>query len=117
MVAAILASTISAAAAPQRGVAAESDVALARDYVLATCIIDRYPDTPIAREAGVMAAGLVEKGGIAGDAYPRLADYARRNAPPPEQSRSGVQMLLASCLALYNGRTVRQDISKILARR
>lgn len=38
------------------------DMAQARNYVLAACIIDRYSGTPIATEADAWASGLVENG-------------------------------------------------------
>jgi hypothetical protein len=91
-----------------------SDEALARDYVLAACIINRYPKSELAREAEVWAEGLVERGSVPAAIYPKLADIARADAPPALQSRSGVRMLMQSCVELYNSPALKKKLAKLV---
>ncbi len=92
----------------------DSDLALARDYVLAACLIQKYPGTALAEEAEVWAEGLVEHGNIDAGIYPDLAEIARNDAPQPLVSRSGKTMLLQSCIQLYNSADLRDKISRLL---
>jgi hypothetical protein len=93
-----------------------SDQALAREYVLAACIMDRYPNAEIAREAEVWAEGLVERGTVPAEAYGKLAELAHADAPAPLQSRSGVRMLLQSCVELYDSPALAKKIAKLVRR-
>lgn len=99
-------------AAPRIGA---RDLALARDYVLAACLIHRYPGTPLAAEAEAWAGGLVEQGGLAADAYPALAQFAR-TAPEPGTTRDGVSMRLQSCVDFVSARGFSDRLRKLLQR-
>jgi hypothetical protein len=92
------------------------DAVLAQDYVFAACLIKNYPGSPIAEEAEVWAGGLVEQGKVPADAYSKLAEIARNDSPEPTQSKSGKQMLMKSCLALYKNPAVRTKIRQLLRR-
>lgn len=98
------------------GKSGTSDVALARDYVFAACIIDRYSGTPLAAEAEGWASGLIEAGKIPGEAYADLAEIAK-SAPEPLQSSSGTKMQLQSCTRLYHDPAVLKRIKAIVSRR
>jgi hypothetical protein len=91
-----------------------SDEALARDYVLAACIINKYPNSELAHEAEVWAEGLVQRGTGSALIYPKLAEIARTDAPAPLQSRSGVRMLMASCVELYNSPALKKKLAKLI---
>lgn len=78
-----------------------NELALARDYVFAACIIDRYPGTPLALEADAWAGGLVEYGNLGASAYPQLAQWAK-TAPKPSATRTGIEMRLQSCVDFVN---------------
>jgi hypothetical protein len=106
------------AAEPQRARArATDDAALARQYVLAACLIKRYPNSPIAQEAETWAGGLVEHGNVPAEIYPKLAEIAEKRALPPQQSKSGMPMILQSCLQLYDSPALRTEIGRLLRRR
>lgn len=91
-----------------------ADIAQARDYVFAACLIDKYSGSPVAAEAEVWAGGLVERGSLSGEAYPELAQLAKRLAPLPQTSSNGMPMLMQSCVALYNSPTLRKKITQLL---
>jgi hypothetical protein len=78
------------------------EMAQARDYVLAACIIDRYPSTPLATEADAWAGGLVEAGSLPAKAYPALAKLAK-SAPPFRKTQNGTIMRLQGCVDFVNG--------------
>lgn len=93
-----------------------NEEAMARDYVLAVCLIDKYAGSSIADEAEIWAQGLIASGGVSADVYARLAEIAHSSAPEPQQSRSGVRMLMQSCMALYNSPLVRTRIARTVRR-
>ncbi len=80
-----------------------SEIAQARNYVLAACIMDRYAGTPISTEADAWAAGLVENGNLSAEAYPALALLAK-SAPNPGITQNGIEMRLQSCIDFINSR-------------
>ena len=82
-------------------------------YVLAACVIDRYPGTPLATEANVWAAGLVERGNLPAQAYPELAGLAR-TSPVPGVSRDGIAMRLQSCVDFVNQRDFSSRLRQVL---
>ena len=90
--------------------ALEEEVALAKDYVLANCLIQKYRGTPIASEAEVWAGGLVEKGNQPAETYPKLAKIAQAEAPEPGISQNGTLMRMQSCVELYNNPTIQAEI-------
>lgn len=72
------------------------ELALARDYVFAACVIDRYAGTPLAAEAEAWAGGLVEHGNLPANAYPSLARLAL-TVPAPGVTQNGTAMRLQGC--------------------
>ncbi|MEN9866620.1 MAG: hypothetical protein RL748_2210 [Pseudomonadota bacterium] len=92
----------------------------ARNYVLAACIINRYPGTPLADEADAWASGLVEFGNFQAATYVTLAKLAK-SAPPPGMAQQGFAMKLQNCVDFSNskkltiqlGKVLQQDSSKI----
>jgi len=95
---ALAAITLCAGAAPRPK--ADPEVAIARDYVLASCLIKRYPGSPVAADAQVWARGLIEQGHVAADSYARLARLA--DAEPVAVSSDGAPVPLLDCMTLYN---------------
>ena len=89
------------------------DLALARDYVLAACVMDRYAGTPLAAEANAWATGLVERGNLLAEAYPALAGLARVS-PTPGVSSDGIAMRLQSCVDFVNRRDFSSRLRKVL---
>ena len=87
----------------------------AKNYVLAACLINRYPNTPLANEAEVWAGGLVELGSLSAEAYPALAKLAK-TAPEPGVAQQGQVMKLQNCVDFSNSKTVLAQLKKILAR-
>ncbi|MDB4987363.1 MAG: type secretion system-associated immunity protein, partial [Myxococcaceae bacterium] len=102
-------------ASPVRN-AKPAEIEQAREYVLAACLADKYPESPLAAEAEVWAGGLVERGTLKGQVYPELAQLARTLAPAVQASQSGVPMLMKSCVALYNSPVLRRTIVRLLSR-
>jgi hypothetical protein len=110
-----LGTSVAADFSPQRSRSVD-EAALARDYVLAACLIHRYQGSTIAAEAEVWAQGLVEQGGVKADVYSQLADLARRTAPEPRLSKAGTPMLMQSCVQLYNSQALQVQIRRLLRR-
>jgi hypothetical protein len=100
----------SASAAPKLR---SRDLALARDYVFAACVIERYPNTPLATEADAWATGLVEQGGLAPDAYSALARFAH-TAPESSITRNGMVMRLQSCIDFINAQGFSVHLQSVL---
>lgn len=92
-----------------------SEIAQARNYVLAACILDRYTGTPIATEADAWAAGLVESGSLSAEAYPALAQLAK-SAPAPGITQNGVTMRLQSCVEFINSKEFAIRLKNSLSR-
>jgi hypothetical protein len=107
---------MSTADAAPRSKKLSTEAALARNYVFASCLIDKYSGSPLASEAEVWAGGLVEHGNIAADLYSELAQLAQTLAPTPQVSKNGTPMLMESCMALYNNPTLHEKIDRILKR-
>lgn len=91
------------------------DLALARDYVLAACVMDRYKGTSLAEEADAWAGGLVERGGLNADAYPALTELARK-APEPGVTQAGMPMRLQSCVDFVNAKGFSVKLKEALRR-
>jgi hypothetical protein len=89
------------------------DLALARDYVFAACVIDRYSGSSLASEAEAWASGLVEQGHLAAAAYPALAQWAR-TAAEPGTTRNGVAMRLQSCFDFTNAQGFSDHMKDVL---
>lgn len=89
---------------------------LARDYVLASCIIHAYPNTPLATEADIWAAGIVEQGGgLRYDDYPALAALVKQ-APAPLSSQQGVTMRMQNCVEFVRSAHFTSLLRKTLKR-
>jgi hypothetical protein len=110
---ALLLAAGSAMAAP--GSMSAADLAQARNYVMAACVMARYAGSPLAEEADAWAAGLVERGSLPGAAYPALAELAR-SAPEPARTRDGTPMRLQSCMDFVQARDFGQRVQRALER-
>lgn len=93
-----------------------SQFAQARDYVFSACLIEGYRGSSIAAEAEVWAGGLVERGNLSGDLYPKLAQLVQSLTPPAQTSKNGTPMIMQSCIALYNSPALQKKIAHILSR-
>ena len=87
----------------------------ARTYAFAACVMQRYPDTPLAVEAGVWASGIIENGDLPFERYAEIAALAA-HAPPPGMSRAGVEMKLPGCLALVDSKDCARRVRGVLRR-
>ncbi len=87
----------------------QKELELARNYVLAACIMDHYPGTPLANEADAWAAGLVEDGSLPIEAYPALARLAK-SAPQAKTTQKGVILRLQSCVDFVNNKGLSKRI-------
>jgi len=87
-------------AGPSQREVRNAEVAIARDYVLASCLIKRYPGSSVANDAEAWAAALIQRGHISADSYARLAHLA--DTPPVALSSDGAPISLMDCMALYN---------------
>lgn len=92
-----------------------AELAQARNYVLAACVMARYAGSPLADEADAWAAGLVERGSLPGTAYPALAELAR-SAPEPALTRDGTPMRLQSCMDFVHAREFGSRVQRVLQR-
>lgn len=102
----------SAWAAPK---VSEKELTLAKHYVLAGCIFDRYPGTPLANEADAWAAALVEDGSLPAEAYLALTKLAK-SAPVPKATQNGVVMRLENCVDFVESSAVVVKIKHIMER-
>lgn len=109
-----IAMTAIADAAPRHRLAVERQ--LARDFVLATCLAQKYQGSPIGREAEIWTGGLVEHGSVPADVYVKLTEFVKQNAPEPQESKAGVTMLLESCIRLYNSKATRDRVRALVRR-
>ena len=103
---------LAACAGPQADRAGGGETALARNYVFAACLIAAYPGTPLATEADIWAGGLVQRGHLPAEAYPRLTELARTMTPAPLSSTAGTPMRLESCVALRDDSAVARAVAK-----
>lgn len=103
---------LSGTAAPAARARPDPEIAIARDYVLASCLIKRYPGTPVAADAQTWAAGLVEQGHIPADSYARLARLA--DVPPQAVSSAGAPVPVLDCVTLYNSPKLPRLIAKAI---
>ncbi|MEQ1621108.1 MAG: hypothetical protein ABL919_06850 [Methylococcales bacterium] len=92
-----------------------SEMAQARNYVLAACIMERYAGTPIATEADAWAGGLVENGSLSAESYTALAQLAK-SAPAPGITQNGIPMRLQSCVEFINSREFAMRLKSTLRR-
>lgn len=90
-------------------------LALAKDYVLASCIIHSYPGTPLATEVDMWAGSIVEQGGLRYADYPTLAALAKQ-APAPLFSKQGTPMKIQNCVEFVNGAGFPARLNKVLKR-
>lgn len=90
------------------------ELALARDYVLAACLIERYRATPLEAEAQTWAAGLIESGTLAIGAYAALAKLVKRAAAPSLEP-NGVKLNIAACMDLIHAPGFDAILRKTLA--
>ena len=102
----------SAWAAPK---VSEKELTLAKHYVLAGCIFDRYPNTALANEADAWAAALVEDGSLPAEAYLALTKLAK-SAPVPKATQNGVVMRLENCVDFVESSAVVAKIKHIVRR-
>lgn len=87
---------------------------LARDYVLAACLIERYRGEPLDAEAQMWASGLVEAGSLSIDAYSALAKLAKK-APPPSIEPNGVKVYIKGCMDFIHAPAFQLQLNKTLA--
>ena len=93
---------------------ANRELELARDYVFAACMIERYRGEPLEREAQTWAGGLIEAGHLPPDAYPVLMRLAKR-APAASLEPNGVTIRIAGCYELIHGLGFDSLLKKSLA--
>lgn len=89
----------------------EKELLLAKRYVLAACINDRYPGTALANEADAWASALIEDGNLPGEAYLALTKLAK-SAPPPMATQNGTPMRLEGCLDFVERKDVIDKIKR-----
>ena len=109
----IISMFVSTAMANDNSKFSSSDLALARDYVLAACVAERYTDTPLAVEANSWAGGLIERGNLPAAAYPALAHLAH-GTPKPGINRDGITMRLQNCVDFVNTRDFPTRLRQVL---
>ncbi len=93
---------------------ANRELKLARDYVFAACLIERYPGEPLEKEAQTWAGGLIEAGRLPPAAYPVLMRLAKR-APAASLEPNGVTLRIAGCLELIHDPAFAPLLKKSLA--
>lgn len=101
-----------ATAAPKTS---NKELVLAKQYVLAACIVDRYPGTPLANEADAWAAALVEDGNLPAAAYLTLTKLAK-TAPTPQATQNGVVLRLENCVNFVEQSDVVSKIKQAMRR-
>jgi hypothetical protein len=93
---------------------ASRELALARDYVLAACLVERYKANPLEAEAQTWAGGLIESGNLPVEAYSALAQLAKR-AATPSLEHNGVKLNIKACVDLIHGKGFDLQLKKTLA--
>lgn len=92
----------------------KQELALARDYVLAACLVERYKASPLEAEAQTWAGGLIEFGNLPIEAYSALAQFAKR-APAPSLEPNGVKLNIKGCVDLIHAPGFESQLKKTLA--
>ncbi len=90
------------------------ELALARDYVLAACLVERYKAKPLEAEAQTWAGGLIESGNLPVEAYSALAQLAKQAAAPSLEP-NGVKLNIKACVDLIHGQGFELQLKKTLA--
>ncbi|WP_338848509.1 hypothetical protein V8J88_06380 [Massilia sp. W12] len=86
---------------------------LARDYVFAACLVERYKGSPLEAEAQTWAGGLIEAGNLPAEAYPVLAKLASR-APAASLEPNGVTLRIPGCVDLIHDKRFESLLKKTL---
>lgn len=108
--AAVMAAPLSfAGAAPDKG-----EFKLARDYVLAACLIERYRGKEIEAEAQTWAGAMIEAGKLPVEAYAALAQLAKK-AGPGSLEPNGVKLDLKPCFDWVHNPAFEGELKKTLA--
>ena len=94
--------------------AAARELALARDYVLAACLVERYHAKPLEAEAQTWAGGLIESGNLPAEAWSALAQLAK-HAPAPSLEPNGVKLYIQGCVDLIHAPGFESRLKKTLA--
>lgn len=102
------------ASTPAKPVKSDRELELARDYVFAACLIERYRGEPLEKEAQTWASGLVEAGHLPPAAYPALMQLAKR-APSASLEPNGVTIRIAGCQELIHAPGFNSLLRKSLA--
>lgn len=89
------------------------ELAQARDYVLAACMMARDAGTPLTAEAETWAGGLVEQGTLPGAAYVALNELVKA-IPEPPHAKDGTPMRLQSCVAFVQARDFPARVQRVL---
>lgn len=114
--AACAAASLSGCKQPSADDGTSASLQMASDYVMAACLIQRYAGSPLAEEAEVWAAGLIEQGDLPVEAYARLAELVKL-APEPGESSNGTVMRMSSCMSLYNSPELKSRVRDIVSRK
>jgi hypothetical protein len=98
---------------------ANTKIDFAKQYVFAGCVAQAYPNTPLADEASMWAAGVVELSNLSPKALKALSELAKKAPPalvskPDEVSLKSTPMLMENCFNWHNSIAVNAAIQKLL---
>jgi hypothetical protein len=96
-----------------------AQIDFAKEYVFAACLVQAYRDTPLAQEANIWAAGVVESSNLPSAVLKPLSELAKKAPPamsskPDEVSQKGIPMLLQNCYMWHNSMTVKKAVRSLL---
>ena len=87
---------------------------LARQYLMAACIISKYPDTSLAREANGWAGVIIENGSLSIEQYGAIAKMAKEHATPSPVNKDGSVMNLQACHELSRSAGISRKLRKVV---
>ncbi|MFZ5527769.1 MAG: hypothetical protein ACOZE7_14035 [Pseudomonadota bacterium] len=90
-----------------------ADIHHAQQYVMASCILDRYPGQPLSREAEGWAGGVLENSSFSMAQYQKLADIGKNKAKA-SINKDGQTINIQACFLLATSTETRDLLLKVL---
>lgn len=96
-----------------KGQISPTDIHHAQQYVMASCILDRYPGQPISREAQGWASGVLENSSLSIEQLQKLADIGKNRAKA-SINKDGQAIHIQDCFVLATSTETRSLLLKVL---
>lgn len=90
-----------------------TDIHHAQQYVMAACILDRYPGQPISKEAEGWAGGVLENSSFSMEQHQKLADIGKNKAKA-NINKDGQAINIQTCFLLATSTDTKNLLLKVL---